>query len=69
MHRPVILPNPETHWRMNQKVEKLFGRFLESFLQRFPSVQHHELLRLIADDCYARMEKLEEVSGLEVGQL
>jgi hypothetical protein len=60
MLNKIILPDPDIHWRMSQKVEKLFGRFLENFLRRFPPSQHHELLRLIADDCYAGMEKRED---------
>ena len=35
------------------------GALLDKFLSRIEPAQHREVLRLIADDCYARLEKLE----------
>jgi hypothetical protein len=54
------LPDPETHWKLLQKVEKFFERSLGALLHKIPEPLHYEALRLIADNCYARMEKLED---------
>jgi hypothetical protein len=57
--------DPEGHWRLAQRTGKLFARFLQPFLAKTPAPLHHEALRLIADDCWARMEALEHANKTE----
>jgi hypothetical protein len=59
MSKPIKLPDPDVHWGLVKKVDKFCERSIRTLLQKIPGPLHYEALRLIADDCYARMEKLE----------
>jgi hypothetical protein len=50
------------HWQLTRKIEKTFDRFLDKLLPKVDPSQHREALRLLADACTARMEKLEEAN-------
>jgi hypothetical protein len=50
----------EAHARLTKRVDRDFARFIERFLRPTPPYQWYEALRLVADDCYGRMEKLED---------
>jgi hypothetical protein len=56
--------DPETHWKLTGRIDSDFERFVERFLDKTPLHQRCEALRLIADACYARMERLEDQNRL-----
>jgi hypothetical protein len=45
------------HSKLVKKVQQPFDKFISSLLENIHASQHHEVLRLISDDCCARMEK------------